>query len=227
MRRLTDPATTLLRRAISNGVTADDEPEVRLQKSALLLIAWSVTLLSIVWVLLYLILSRPLAAAIPFSYQVATIVAMTWIARRGWSKRFKLDQIVLFLALPALLMWSLGGFVSGSAVIMWSFLGPMGALVFMGLRQAALAFGAFAALVLISGILDPWLSTNIEPLPDAVIRTFFVLNIVAVGIVALGGTVYFVYQRDQAQALLRTRSERSMSSEHAQTICFATSCPTR
>lgn len=185
-----------------------------MRKSGLLLTAWSITILAIVWVVVYLTLGRPWAAAIPFCYQVITLASIAWVALRGWSERFRTSQIVIVLLLPALLMWSLGGFVSGSAVVIWAFLAPMGALVFSTKRQATIAMGAFAALVLVSGIIDPWLSSHIEPLPATTILLFFVLNIVSVGCVALGTTVYFVHQRDRAQAEL-AQANRALDAERA------------
>jgi adenylate cyclase len=201
-------------RAISVGVLASDGAEVRLRKSGLLLTVWSITVLANVWVLVYLALGRPVSAAIPLAYQVVSLLSIAWIARFGWTAWFRASQLIIMLLLPALLMWSLGGFTSGSAVIIWSFLAPMGALVFSTKRQATIVMGAFAALVLISGILDPWLSTHVEPLPQSIIGLFYVLNIVAVGSVAFGGTVYFVHLRDQAQAQL-AQVNRALDVERA------------
>ena len=202
MPEITSATANVLGRALSIGADPADEPDVRLRKSGLLLTAWSIAILATVWVLVYLALGRPVSAAIPFVYQVYTFGRIAWIARRGWNERFMSGQIVLMMVLPAVLMWTLGGFISGSVVILWAFLAPMGALVFAGLRQASVTFAVFVILVLVSGILDPWLSSSIEPLPDSVVRTFFVLNIVTVGFVAFSGYIYFVHQRDRAQSQL-------------------------
>jgi adenylate cyclase len=199
VRALTEPTARLVRRALAVGTLPTDDEQTRLRKSGLMLIAWSVSLLATVWVLVDLVLGRPLSAAIPLTYQTVTIVSIGLIARFGWSPLFKTSQVILIVFLPALLMWTLGGFVSGSAVIIWAFSAPIGALIFTSLRQALIIFAAFIALVLVSGVIDPWLSANIEPLPDQAILLFFVLNIVAVGVVAMGGLLYFLLQRDRAQ----------------------------
>ena len=68
-------------------------------------------------------------------------------------------------------------------------------------------FGVFVALILLSGVFDARLNASIEPLPDAVIRTFFVLNILAVSSVVFATLLAFIYQRDRARAATRSALE--------------------
>ena len=51
------------------------------------------------------------------------------------------------LLLPFALQWSLGGFANSSAVSLWAFTSPVGALLFVGARQAVPWFVGFAGLV--------------------------------------------------------------------------------
>jgi guanylate cyclase len=194
----------IIDRGLAVGSRPTDDAQTRLRKRSLLLFVWTITLLAPPWVIVYLALDRPLSAAIPLGYEVFSVLSIAVIARRGWSDLFRRSQILLILMLPALLQWSLGGFVYGSAVIIWAFTAAVGALVFGSRRQALLTFGAFVALVLVSGMLDARLMEAAEPLPAVVIRTFFVLNVLAVGLVAFGGFLYFIHQRDQALADLRS-----------------------
>lgn len=194
----------LIGRVLAVGSLPTDDDETRLRKRGLMLTVWAIVLLGSPWGIVYLALGRPLSAAIPGAYVVASLAGIAIIARRGWTDHFRTSQIMLILFLPALLQWSLGGFIYGSAVIVWAFAGAMSAFIFASRRQATLAFGLFVALVLISGVLDARLMEAAEPLAAPVIRLFFVMNIVAVGIVAAAGFFYFTHQRDADQAELRT-----------------------
>ena len=84
----------------------------------------------------------------------------------------------MILLLPFLLMVALGGFINSSAVIMWSFLAPMGALAFGDARRAVGWLLAYLALLGISGLLQPY-ERGANNLPPALVLAFFVMNIAA------------------------------------------------
>jgi len=96
-------------------------------------------------------------------------------------------------------------------VALWAFACPVGALLFVGTRQAVPWFLAFGALVVFSGLIDPALADGAPPIPEGVAVSFFVLNVLGVL-----GTVYvllqyFVRARERALAELeieRAKSER-------------------
>jgi guanylate cyclase len=192
----------LVDRAAGIGVAPDDPPDVRIRKGTLALASISITILATAWVLMYLLLGRPLSAAIPFTYQVASIISLVWFARTRRYDTFRVTQIVLMLLLPVLLQWSLGGFENGSAVMLWAFVAPVGALVFGSPRAAIITFAAFVGLTILSGVIDPWLAAATEPLPEPVIRTMFVLDVLGVAFVTFLVLVYFVNERARAQAAL-------------------------
>jgi len=105
-------------------------------------------------------------------------------------------------------MVTLGGFVNSSAVILWSLLAPLGALLASGRRTATYWFVAFAGLVVMSRILEPSVRAT-NNLSDDVVLRFFVLNIVGLSFVAFVLLQYFVGQRDEAMALLNVEKEKS------------------
>ena len=61
-------------------------------------------------------------------------------------------------------------------------------------------FGVFIALILLSGIFDARLTAAADPLPAAVIRTFFVLNVAAVSLITFATLLWFIHERDRAKA---------------------------
>ena len=63
------------------GVVPEDSDDVRVQKVTLTVSAVTVTVLSVFWVVTYLALGRPVSAAIPFAYQVASVVTLIAFAR--------------------------------------------------------------------------------------------------------------------------------------------------
>lgn len=77
----------LLSRLASLGVRPDDTEEERLAKAVITLSACLITGLSTVWVITYLALGLRFSAAIPFAYQVVTIVSLIVFSRTGGSDR--------------------------------------------------------------------------------------------------------------------------------------------
>lgn len=182
------------------GVEPEDSDDVRVQKVTLTLSAVTVTVLSVAWVGTYLALGRPVSAAIPFGYQVASVVTLVAFARTKDYRFFRFSQIVLILLLPFLLQWSLGGYVASSAVSLWALVGVFGALFFYSARQAVPWFAVFVGLTIISGLADPWLAASAATIPTAVQVSFFVLNILGVSVTAYLLLQYSVRARDAALA---------------------------
>jgi adenylate cyclase len=182
------------------GVTPDDPDEIRFRKVTLTLSAVTVTALAVFWVGTYLVLGLPRSAAIPFFYQVASVITLVVFARTKDYRFFRFSQIILLLLLPFLLQWSLGGYVASSAVSVWAMVGVFGAMFFFGAREAASWFGVFVALTIVSGLLDPWLARSAASIPSPIQVTFFVLNILGVALTAFLLLQYAIRARDAALA---------------------------
>src|SRR2546428_8440264 len=112
--------------------------------------------------------------------------------------------LLLILLLPAVLQASLGGYVKGSAVIMWSFFAPLSALVFFGPRAGWAWRGPFVAVTGLSVLVDARLARSVPPLPYGAQTALFVFNLCGVAGIVTIVLAYFRIQRDEAMQ----RSER-------------------
>ncbi|MEX1124298.1 MAG: adenylate/guanylate cyclase domain-containing protein [Acidimicrobiia bacterium] len=182
------------------GVLPDDSEDDRLRKASLTLLVALIVALSVVWVTTYAVLELYLSAAIPLAYQVVSILSLIALARTKNFPFFRTSQLVIMLALPALLHWSLGGFAASSGVLLWSLVPALGALVLVD--RPIVWFGAYLASVVMLGVTEPFLTP--ASIPVAVNVVFFVLNIAAVS-----GTVYFLLRYFmRGFALEREKSDR-------------------
>jgi class 3 adenylate cyclase len=199
------------RRLTDLGSLPSDTEELRLRKSVLVLSSSLMATLAFVWVGTYAVLGLWLSAAIPFAYQLASVASVYTFARTRRYHLFRASQLMMSLLLPFALQWSLGGFAASSGVALWAFTCPVGALLFVGARQAIPWFVAFGALVAISGAVDPALAAGAPEIPDGVGVSFFVLNFLGVCTTAYVLLQYFVRARERALAELeveRAKSER-------------------
>jgi class 3 adenylate cyclase len=198
LRRVTERLPGRLLRLVEIGALPSGPDDVRARKAVLVLSSALMALLACVWVVTYAVLGLWLPAAIPFAYQVATVVSIAVFARTRRYVLFRASQLVLPLALPFALQWSLGGFANSSAVSAWAITAPLGALLFVGPRQAVPWFGAFVGLLALSAVLDPTLSDHAPAVPQGVIVAFFALTITGVATTVFVLMQYFVRARERA-----------------------------
>jgi adenylate cyclase len=112
------------------GSDPNDDDDIRLQKSLLVICAFPFMVAGVAWGLLYVFFSEPLAGAIPLSYSIISMLSIINFGRTRQYRFFRFSQLTLILLLPFFLMAALGGFVNGSAVVLWSRICPMGAMLF-------------------------------------------------------------------------------------------------
>jgi len=182
------------------GALPTDSDELRVRKAVLVLSSSLMTSLAFVWVGTYAALGLWVSAAIPLAYQLASAASIYTFARTRRYLLFRRSQLWMSLLLPFALQWSLGGFKASSAVSLWAFTSPLGALLFVGARQAVPWFLAFAALVGVSAGIDPALASGAPHIPNAVVVVFFGLNVLGVSTTAYVLLQYFVRARERAMA---------------------------
>ena len=199
-----------------------DTDEQRLRKAVLILLAGIYTILGVFWGVAYIALGRPLAGSFPLGYSLISTVSLIYFFRSKRYQFFCRSQLALILIFPVLLQWNLGGFSASGAVIIWSILSPIGALMFVGTTRAISWFSAYVLLMIISGVLSAGSPFNLS-LPRFIIVFSFVLNIGGVTAIAFFLLKYFVYAREQAMAALdrehqRVRQSLSLAMEVQQNL---------
>jgi class 3 adenylate cyclase len=186
------------------GVASSDSEELRIRKAVLTLSSALMASLAFLWVATYAALGLWVSAAIPFAYQLASAASIYTFARTHRYRFYRRSQLWMSLLLPFALQWSLGGFENSSAVCLWAFTSPLGALMFVGARQATPWFATFVGLVAVSGAVDPVLAAEAPHIPNGIVVTFFALNVLGVATTAYALLQYFTREREREQA----KSER-------------------
>ncbi len=101
-----------------------------------------------------------------------------------------------------------GGFLPSGAVGLWGILAPLGALVFLEVRQAIRWFVAFLFVFLLTGILGEVFFADAD-LPIWFTSTMLALNISGAGAVAFTLLAFFANQRNAALGALRIEQEKA------------------
>src|SRR6476661_8808083 len=147
---------TVNRIAMIGGVAGDSD-EVKLQKSLLVICSFPFIIAGAGWGIMYMLFGETLASIIPLSYSLFSLASVIYFKISHKFEVFRFSQLLLILLLPFALMLSLGGFINGSVVILWSLISPLGAMLFDKRSNAPRWLLAFVFLVVISTLLQPWI----------------------------------------------------------------------
>ena len=191
---------------VSTGIKQSDDESVRLQKKTFTSISFMISFLAIGWGSCYVLLDEPLAGAIPLFYSLFSLISLAVLGKTHNFPFFRFSQLILILICPFLLMITLGGYINGSAVILWALFAPLGALVSSRPRHATYWFVAYFILLIISGLAHPYLRLY-NNIPSQFLVLFFVLNVVAISSLAFFTLRYFVRQKDYSIKLLNKNRE--------------------
>jgi len=194
--------------ARAGTLLSDDTDEV-VRKGTLTLAACLITLLAFIWVGIYGYLGIWLSALIPLTYQLVVVISLAIFFQTKRFRVFRATQLAMMLILPFVLQWSLGGFAAGSVVSLWAVIAPIGALMFIGLRQARPWFYGFAGLIVASGVLEFIHVLPRPAIPEGIRLMFFLMNLGAVALTVFILLLYFVGEREKMKAALDAEHTRS------------------
>lgn len=193
---------------LSLGTRPDDSEDLRIRKRYLLLMALLILPAGLIWGAIYWAFGETAAALAPWAYVVLSIASILIFSITKNYALFRFSELALILVLPFVLGLTLGGFVNSGAVVLWSLLAPIGALIFDGSRQARNWFAAYLILILLSGLLQPFIPAT-NQLPPWVVLAFFLMNIGAISAVAFVLLFTFIRERNSALAQVRVEREKS------------------
>jgi guanylate cyclase len=184
------------------GATPGETEDERLRHGLLVAFALAISVLAILWGLVYIAFGEPVGGAIPLTYTVLSLLSIVMFTVTRRYDVFRFTQLSLMLVLPFALMAVLGGFVPSSVVALWAFFAPIGALAFATPREALRWLVAYFFLVVAVGVFGGALRT-VNNLPAGLVRGMFIVNIAGVSIVTFVVLYAFVRERDRALAAVQ------------------------
>jgi adenylate cyclase len=191
------------------GVGPEDDAELREKKTLLVLLAVLILPVSVVWGSAYLALGSPVGF-LPYIYFAVSIGSLLLFARTRSFRLLLVIQLLDILLTTAAGQMLVGGFLPSGGVGLWGILAPLGALMFLDVRQAIRWFVAFVLVFLLLGIAG-------EPLfPDATLPIWFTSTMLALNVIGTGSVAFtllatFANQRNAALTALRVEQEKSES----------------
>jgi adenylate cyclase len=191
-------------RVLSIGADPRDTADERFRKRLLVGVALVILPVALLWGGLYWLVGERGVALTPWAYATGSAISLVVFARTRNFAFLRTAQQLLILVAPALGTVMLGGLDESSSVILWSLFAPLGAVAFDRPGRAWPWFAAFVGTILLALVLSEIVRPDGADLPEGFVRTFDVLNIVVVSVVAMLLLVTFARGRDAAQARVET-----------------------
>jgi adenylate cyclase len=189
------------------GADASDDEELRQKKELLVLLAVLILPVSVVWGSLYLALGSPVGL-VPFVYFAVSLGSLVVFARTRRFQPLLVTQLLDILLTTTAGQMLVGGFLPSGGVGLWGILAPLGALVFLEVRQAVRWFGAFLIVFLLTGLAGELFFSNAD-LPVWFTSTMLALNVIGTAAVAFTLLASFAHQRNAALTALQAEQEKS------------------
>jgi guanylate cyclase len=192
-----------------NRIGADpaDDEDLRHRKALLVRLAVLILPVSVVWGSLYLAFDAAVGI-VPFIYFAVSVASLAVFARTKSFRFLLVVQLLNVLLTTAVGQMLVGGFLPSGAVGLWGILAPLGALVFLDVRDAVRWFVAFALTFVLLGILGELFFADVD-VPTWFTSTMLALNVVGAGAVAFIVLASFATERNQALRALRVEQQRS------------------
>jgi len=196
-----------IKKIIEAGNHKNDSEEKKANKSNLVVLAVPFAFAGLIWGVLYFSNGLYIPGSIPFSYGILSLISYLYFTITKKYKFFRNSQLFLTLILPFALQVSLGGYIQSSAVIMWGFIAPVGALVFFKAKQTIYWFISYLVLVVVAFFINDELPKYFNwDLSDQFINVIFVLNIVAVSSIIYAIQYYYVNKQTELKDSIKEKN---------------------
>jgi adenylate cyclase len=189
------------------GSDAADDEELRQKKSLLVVLAVLVMPVSVVWGSLYLGFGS-LVGIVPYVYFAVSLGSLLLFARTRHFQPFLVTQLLDIMVTTTAGQMLVGGFLPSGGVGLWGILAPLGALVFLEVRQAVHWFVAFLVVFLVTGLAGEVLFADAD-LPKWFTSTMLAMNVVGTASIAFTLLASFAHQRNVALSALRAEQAKS------------------
>ena len=196
---------TVIDRLLAIADEPGDDDDARLRKHVA--VAAGIALVVAPLQLPILAQGHPLSWVIAISMPVVGITNLLVLARTRAFERYAHVLVLMVLLFPAAIEVLLGGIGGASAAVVFAFLGPVLALLALGPRRAVGWFAAFVAVVIAVVVLDPLVSSSIEPQPYPTRLVWYVANL----LVPLGFTFALLRFTDIRRRVAEQRSNELLT----------------
>ena len=193
-----------------------DPAPLRVDKTAIFIVASATTVAGIVWTLMYWSLfGWGLTTALPFAFVMIVSLSLLTSHLSGNHLITIYAHIFCIIYIPSFIQWSIGGVFDSGLVLLWSILGPLASLMFLSIRQSVLWFMLFILNLLITVFFDDYFTLHGSEVTQGTKLLFFLMNLGFASTVVFLFAGYYVNaavkEQDRATQLLDANLKQEMA----------------
>jgi len=195
----------------------EDSSDLAFTKMLILIIALSCCACGFVWgAMYYSVFGFGFIMILPLSFVVIVGAATVLSHRMKDHRPLVYAQLFCITWISALIQWSIGSLDQSGLVIAWSFMGPLGALIFLSSRQATIWMAMFVAIVVISAAFEPALLGHRLAVSDSTRVLFYIMNLGVSTIVVFAASAWFMntIQRERKLSATLLEKIRTLFGQH-------------
>lgn len=181
------------------GHLPDEDQEGKVKKSFLIYLALFMSGGGLLWGTIAIANGLTVQSLIPYGYTIITVFNLYyfWKSKNFESTRFV--QIFISLILPFLFQWSLGGFFSSGALMLWSLLALVASPSFQSPKSSVIWLVMFVLLTTISAVFESFFYTLKPDILGDQSLLFIAVNATVIGSIIFFLVIYFVQRSNSAQ----------------------------
>ena len=171
----------------------DDNTHTTSNKFLVLIISLCCSVCGLIWGLIYyLVFGYGVTMLLPlvFTFIVSSAILVSHYIRNHFLLIY--TQIVCITWITAMIQWSIGSLDQSGIVIVWSFLGPLGALIFLSNQEAILWMALFICIVIISAVYEPSFFQGSVEVSKPQRTWFYIMNLGTASLIVFAASLRFV-----------------------------------
>lgn len=194
-----DKLNDLIDRIATIADDEGDDHDLRVRKHALAISAAGLVPAALVWIVIGILIGRPLLAMASTYFAAALLVALLAMSRTKAFTSVVRAMLIVGMVYVALGHIALGGLVAGGASLVWGIVAPVSAVMYFDSRSSLRWLGGYAGMVVAAVILDPFVVGLVPASWPSAPLWLFLYNLIGPALIVLLLIRYVNSQRLNAQ----------------------------
>lgn len=169
-----------------------------------------IAIAGLIWGSIYLINDTSMAFYLPYIYTICAFVNLLALILFENYLFFFLFQLILIMIIPTILSIILGGLMESGAVIMWSIMAPVSAVMCSSEKIAKWFFAGFLILFLIEGFHGVVFEWKIDTITPLLAKFMLIINILCPALVIV---YLIIYNRKEAKYYFNKSDDLNLANE--------------
>jgi serine phosphatase RsbU (regulator of sigma subunit) len=167
---------------------------------------------SLLWSAMLFGLGQPYAALFPLLATISIPISFYILAKKQKFHQALNVYIITLLVLPPFVQLFHGGIINSGAVVVWTILAPITAMIFKKIKIAKLIFGFFLLALILGTVTELLVDVPFKIMSQTQIVTQFMMNIVGLLTIIYFPILHFTNEMLEQRKTIKSQNDKIVSS---------------